>query len=75
MRVKRALVAVVGVAQGAIGVLAVIFAYMLYHNFFNVQGLVSMSEENVPIYMLLLFVFGFISIISGLFLIHERLEL
>ncbi len=75
MGLRRILAAVVGALQAAIGVLAVIFAYMLYHNFFNVQSLMNLSKETVPVYMLLLFVLGFVSIISGLFLIHERLEL
>ncbi|MCZ2809389.1 MAG: hypothetical protein O2V44_08550 [Candidatus Bathyarchaeota archaeon] len=74
MGLRRILAGFVGALQAAIGVLAVIFAYVLYHNFFDVQSLMNISE-NVPVYMLLLFVFGFVSIISGLFLIHERLEL
>lgn len=72
MGLRRILAVVVGSLQAAIGVLAVIFTYVLYHNFFDVQSLMNISE-NVPVYMLLLFVFGFVSIISGLFLIHERL--
>jgi hypothetical protein len=75
MTLRRILAAVVGTLQAATGALAVIFAYILYHIFFDVQGLMNISEENVPVHMLLLFVFGFVSIISGLFLIHERLEL
>lgn len=72
MGLRRILAVVVGSLQAAIGVLAVLFIYVLYHNFFDVQSLMNISE-NVPVYMLLLFVFGFVSIISGLFLIHERL--
>ena len=71
---RRIVGAAVGTLQAAIGVLAVIFAYVLYHNFFDVQSSMNVSGENVPVYMLLLFVFGFVSLISGLFLIHERLE-
>lgn len=74
MGLRRILVSFVGALQAAIGVSAVILAYVLHHNFFDVQSLMNISE-NVPVYMLLLFVFGFVSIISGLFLIHERLEL
>lgn len=74
MGLRRTLAALIGALQSAIGVLAVIFAFVLHHNFFDIQSLMNMSE-NVTIYMLLLFVFGFVSIISGLFLIHERLEL
>ena len=71
---RNILAAVVGTLQVAIGVLAVIFAYVLYHNFFDVQGLIDILEENVPVYMLLLFVFGLVSIVSGFLLIHELLE-
>lgn len=73
MGLRRIFVALIGALQSALGILAVIFAFVLYHNFFDIQSLMNISE-NVPIYMLLLFVFGFVSIISGLFLIHERLE-
>ncbi len=73
MGFRRILVALIGALQSALGILAVIFAFVLYHNFFDIQSLMNISE-NVSIYMLLLFVFGFVSIISGLFLIHERLE-
>lgn len=75
MGLRRILTALVGALQSAIGVLAVSFAYVLHHNFFDFQSLMNISGENVPVYMLLLFVFGFVSIISGLFLIRERLEL
>jgi len=74
MGLRRILTTIVGIVQSVIGALAIIFAYMLYHNFFNVRGFLDILGENVPVYMLFLFIFGFVSIISGLFLIHERLE-
>jgi membrane associated rhomboid family serine protease len=74
VRVKRIIVAVVGIAQGATGVLAGILACMLYFNFFDVQTTLKASTELLPFYLLALGVFGLFSIISALFLIREGLE-
>ena len=72
MRPRRILGAIVGTVQGLIGVLAVIFAYILYIDFFGLQAWLDITAEFLPLYMLALIVFGFFSIMSGLFLITER---
>ncbi len=74
MRLRRILSAVFGTLQVAVGVLAVIFASILYFDFFDVQTKLNMSVELLPFYLFALIVFGFFSIISGFFLFHERLE-
>ena len=71
MRVRRILVATVGIAQGAIGVLAGILAGMLYFNFLDVQTALNVSTELLPLFLFILIVFSFFSVISGFFLIHE----
>ena len=71
MRVRRILVATVGIAQGAIGVLAGILAGVLYFNFLDVQTALNVSAELFPVYLFILIVFSFFSVISGFFLIHE----
>ncbi len=58
MKTSRILAMIVGIAQGAIGVFAVVFAYILFFDF--------------PLQLFILIVFGFFSIISGLFLLTER---
>lgn len=62
----------VGIAQSALGVLASVFAYILYHNFFNVQEILSVSSQDVAYFMMVLIVFGVLSVTGGLFLINER---
>jgi len=74
MRVRRILVTIVGIAQGAIGVLAGILAFILYFNFLGVQTTLNVSAEFLPLYLLILSVFSFFSVISGFFLIHEEIE-
>ena len=74
MGLRRILAAVVGALQVAIGVLAVIFACILYFDFFDVQTGLNIPVELLPFYLFALMVFGFFSIISGLFLFHEGLE-
>lgn len=60
-----------GLAQSVIGALAAVFAYVLYHNFFQVQTVLNVPSKDVIFYMLILIVFGFVSIVSGLFLVNE----
>ena len=74
MGVRRILVAIVGIAQGAIGVLAGVLACILYFNFLGVQTTLNVSVELLPLYLLILGVFSFFSVVSGFFLIYEGLE-
>jgi len=71
MRVRKIFSRIIGVVQGAIGAVAVIFAYVLYHNFFNLQDVLNVTAGNLPLYILFLLIFGLLSIISGLFLMYE----
>jgi uncharacterized membrane protein YozB (DUF420 family) len=71
MKIRRILVATVGIAQGAIGVLASVLAGILYFNFLDVQTMLNVSAELLPFYLFILIVFSFFSVISGFFLIHE----
>jgi len=71
MRVRKIFSRIIGVMQGAMGALAVIFAYVLYHNFFNLQDVLNVTAGNLSLYILFLLIFGLLSIISGLFLIYE----
>jgi hypothetical protein len=71
MKVRGAVLKVVGVMQSVIGALAVIFAYLLYFDQFNLQNLINVSGD-LPLYLLILLLFGLFSIISGFCLICER---
>lgn len=71
---RRILAAVVGTLQAAIGVSAVVFAFILYFDFFDVQTVLNTPVELLPFYLFALMVFGFFSIISGFFLLYEGLE-
>jgi len=72
MKPRRILVAIVGATQGLTGVLAMIFAYILYIDFFGLRAWLDVTAEFLPLYMLVLIVFGFFSMISGLFLLTEN---
>jgi len=74
MGLRRILAAVVGALQVAIGVFAVMFACFFYIDFLDVQSMLNISEELLSFYLLVLTVFGFFSIISGLFLFFEGVE-
>lgn len=70
MNAKRILVVIVGMTQGAIGMLALILTCILYFNFLNIQTMLEVSAELLPLSLLILSIFGFFSVMSGLFLIH-----
>lgn len=74
MKGRKILATVAGILQVAIGALAVISVYLLYYNLFDIQSVLGTSERNALMYALLLFLFGFLSITSGSFLIHEPSE-
>ena len=74
MEARKVLAVVVGTAQGLIGALAVILSYALYYDFLDVQTMLNVSKESLPIYLLILIFSGFFSIINGSFLVHEWLE-
>ena len=72
MGMGRKLSIFIGMAQGVIGAFATVFAYVLYHNFFNVQELLNVPAQDVVLYMLVFIVFGSLSIISGPFLVNGQ---
>lgn len=71
---RKVFAIVVGTVESTLGVLAIIFAYFLSINFFGFQERLTIREESVPLFMLIFIVFGFFSIVSGLFLFAERGE-
>ncbi|UCC27867.1 MAG: hypothetical protein JSW29_07370 [Candidatus Bathyarchaeota archaeon] len=74
MGARRVLTTTIGMLQSVIGGLAVIFTYTLHFNFFDVQTMLNITSELLPLYSFALIVFGSFSIISGLFLLHEGFE-
>jgi hypothetical protein len=74
MEIRRTLVAIVGITQSILAVLTVLFALILYFNFFDIRTLLNVAVESPGLHALALFVFGFFSLVSGLFLIYEWAE-
>jgi amino acid transporter len=60
--------------QSIIAVAAVIFGFVLYFNFFEIQTLLNVPSDLVFYYLSALLAIGFISLMSGLFLVYEWLE-
>jgi len=73
MNMRGTLVIIFGLMQSAIAGLVLTFACCLYFNFFGVQGQLNGAIESCYFHFLVLLVFGFFSIISGLFLVYEWL--
>lgn len=74
MEVRRTLTVIVGIGQSIIAMLIVIFACLLYFNFFDAQTWLNAAVKFSYVHLLALLVFGFFSIISGLLLVQEWLE-
>ena len=74
MKIRRILTAITGVAQGVIGVLSGVLAVMLFLNLLEVQTIFNLPSELLPLYLLILGLFSFFSVISGYFLIREGRE-
>lgn len=72
MGIRRSVSIAVGLAQNVLGALAAIFAFTLYYNFSGIQTVLNVPPKDVLFYMLVLIIFGFVSIISGLFLVNEQ---
>ena len=72
MGIIRKVSIAVGLTQSIIGASATIFAYLLYHNFLGVQTMLNVPSKDMVLFMLILIVFGLLSIISGLFLLNEK---
>jgi len=72
LSIKRKVSIAVGLAQSVVGAFATVFAYVLYLNLFGMQAVLNVPQRDVRLYMLVLIVFGLLSIISGLFLVNEQ---
>lgn len=71
MKFIRAISKAIGLLQALIGGISLIFAFLLFYNFFNVQSIFGFSGDNIEFYMLVFMVFGFFSVVSGLLLFYE----
>jgi len=74
MEIRRTLAVIVGITQSIIAVFTVVFAFVLYFDFFDVQTLLNVAVESTNLHALALFIFGFFSLLSGLFLVYEWAE-
>ena len=72
MKNRRILSAIIGIAQGVIGVLFGVLAIMLVLNLIEVQTVFNVPPELLSLYLLILGLFSVFSVISGFFLISER---
>ncbi len=74
MTIRSSLAVAIGVIQSVIALSAMTVAGALYFNLFNLQTLLNEVTRYDGLHSLILFFFGFISFLSGLFLVDEWLE-
>ena len=68
---RKILSALFGIAQGAVGVLSAVLAVMLFVNILEVRAVFNVTQELLPLCLLVLGLFSVFSIISGFLLICE----
>ena len=71
MKVRKVVAAVTGLAQEVIGLLSGVLAVMLFFDLLEVQTVINLPAEFLPLYLLILVLFSLFSIASGVFLIRE----
>jgi len=69
--VRRAVSQFIGLIQCGLGGVASVFAYLVYASP-SIRDALSVTPNEVYLYMFLLLVFGMFSILSGLLLIREE---
>ena len=69
MKAKTVLSKAIGFAQVTCGVAATFFAFMVYYDILGVRAMLGFSAESIGFYLLVLFIFGILSVLSGLFLL------
>jgi len=70
-KVRRTISLLIGGIQCSLGVLASVFAYLVYADPW-MRGLLAVTSEELYISMFLLLVFGIFSVFSGLLLVHKE---
>ncbi len=71
MENRRILYAIIGTAQGIIGILSGAIAVLLGLRIIEVQTVLTSPPELLPLYLLILGLFSIFSVINGFFLIRE----
>lgn len=71
MEIAKTIAKTVGLLQAIIGGASLIFAFILFYNFFDIQFLLGFSGESIELYMLVFIIYGLFSVISGLLLFYE----
>jgi len=69
--IRKTFAAILGMLQVGIGASSIIFTYFLHRDLFDIQDMFRVPMENVPLYVLLFFVLGLFSTISGVSFIQE----
>ncbi len=72
MRVRRIVSKAVGLVQALVGGTVVVFALLLFNDFFGIQGLLGFPLQNTELYVMVFVVFGLLSVVNGLFLLSEE---
>ena len=64
-----------GIIQSGLALLTLFLAVAIFFNFFDLQSILTITQEFIDFYVTFLLVFGVFLIASGLFLINEWMEL
>ena len=71
MEIKRAVTAIVGIAQSVVGITFALLTVLLALEIIDLQTLLSTPPEFMPLYLMAFGMFSAFSVINALFLIRE----
>jgi len=72
MKVREILSKIIGLLQTAIGGAAIVFAFLVFYNIFNIQAILGATEADIGFYLSVFIIVGILSIISGLLLLYAQ---
>lgn len=72
MAIKKRFSQIIGLTQTGIGCSIVVFGFLLFYDFFNLQSILNLPSQSIGLYLWIIVLVGLLSTISGLFLLYER---
>lgn len=72
MKTRKILSQIIGLMQAAIGGVAIVFAFLIFYNIFNIQTMLGATEADIGFYFSIFIIVGILSVISGLFLLYQQ---
>jgi hypothetical protein len=71
MKIRNILSAMIGLIQSGIGLISTIITILLFFGLIEIELFFNTPSELLPIFLLILSLFSFFSVVNGIFLIRD----